>query len=273
MFKHRFETTRLGAALVMAEVVFHATVRNVRSKHNNAFIAIGLNILQTVIFVGVFYFMFAVLGMRSSAVRGDFLLYMMSGIFLFMVHIKTVAAVSGAEGPGSPMMQHQPMNTVVSILSAALAALYIQVLSAVLMLFLYHAAWTPIHIEEPIPALGMLMLAWFTGFAIGLVFLSLKPWNPQLVGILSLIYQRANMIASGKMFLANSLPTFMLNMFDWNPLFHIIDQSRGFVFINYNPHFTNWEYAFWTGVVLTMLGLMGEFFTRRHVSVSWSARR
>lgn len=41
------------------------------------------------------------------------------------------------------------------------------------------------------------------------------------------------MIASGKMFVANTLPNFMLAMFDWNPLLYTIDQARGFAFINY----------------------------------------
>ena len=54
---------------------------------------------------------------------------------------------------------------------------------------------------------------------------------------------------------------------------HAIDQARGYVFINYNPHYSSWEYAFWVGIVLTMVGLMGEFYTRQHVSVSWNARR
>jgi ABC-type polysaccharide/polyol phosphate export permease len=45
--------------------------------------------------------------------------------------------------------------------------------------------------------------------------------------VFSSICQRANMIASGKMFVANALPGFMLAMFGWNPLFHCIDQARG----------------------------------------------
>jgi ABC-type polysaccharide/polyol phosphate export permease len=81
------------------------------------------------------------------------------------------------------------------------------------------------------------------------------------------------MIASGKMFLANSLPGYMLAMFDWNPLFHSIDQARGFAFINYNPRYSSWEYPLWVGLVLLMIGLMGEFYTRRHASISWNARR
>lgn len=273
MFSHRMSQSTLSRALTTLELIFHSVVRSIRSKHNNAFVAIGLNILQAVIFVMIFYLMFSVLGLRSAAVRGDFLLYVMSGIFLFMCHIKAVGAVAGAEGPNSAMLQHAPLNTAVTITAAALSTLYVQVLSMVLILFVYHTAFTPITIEQPVAAFGMVLLSWFTGCAVGLVFLALKPWFPRVVGIMTMVYQRANMIASGKMFLANTLPGYMLWMFEWNPLFHTIDQARGFTFVNYNPFFSNWVYPLWVGIGLTMLGLMGEFYSRRHVSVSWSARR
>ena len=263
----------LGSALAMFEVIYHSIVRSVRQSHNNAFMAIITNMLQAVIFVLAFYVMFSVLGLRGAAIRGDFLLYIMSGIFLFLTHTKSLGAVVGSEGPASPMMQHAPMNTIVSILSAAFGSLYIQVLSMAAILFIYHVAFTPITIDQPFPAFGMLLIAWFTGCALGVVLLALKPWFPTAVSIFTTIYQRANMIASGKMFVANTLPSFMLAMFDWNPLFHAIDQSRGYVFINYNPRYSDWEYAWWVGVILVMVGLMGEFYTRRHASISWSARR
>ena len=160
-----------------------------------------------------------------------------------------------------------------AILSAAIGSLYIQVMSLFLILFIYHVAFTPVHIEQPIPAFGMLLLAWVAGVGVGLILLVLKPWIPNFVSIATTIYQRANMIASGKMFLANAMPSFMLSMFDWNPLFHCIDQARGYIFVNYNPHFSNWEYAAWVTLVLIMIGLMGEFYTRRHASASWGARQ
>ncbi|APX13165.1 ABC transporter permease [Tateyamaria omphalii] len=273
-----FQSTRkpqtgLGSAVAMFEVIYHSIVRSVRKSHNNAFMAILMNMLQAAIFVMAFYVMFSILGLRGAAIRGDFLLYIMTGIFLYMTHTKSLGAVVGAEGPASPMMQHAPMNTIVSICSAALGALYVQVLSLVVILFIYHVAFTPIHIEQPFPAFGMLLIAWFTGCALGVVLLAIKPWFPTFVSIFTQIYQRANMIASGKMFVANTLPSFMLAMFDWNPLFHAIDQSRGYTFINYNPRYSSWEYAWWVGVILLMIGLMGEFYTRRHASISWNARR
>jgi ABC-type polysaccharide/polyol phosphate export permease len=263
----------LISGLTILGLIYHSIVRSVRRGHSNAFIAIGINLLQAIIFVLAFYVMFNLLGLRGAAIRGDFLLYIMSGIFVFLTHTKAMGAVVGSEGPASPMMQHAPMNTIIAIASAAIGALYIQVMSMAVILFFYHVAFTPITIDQPIASFGMMLVAWFVGVALGLVLLALKPWAPQVVSIFTTIYQRANMIASGKMFVANTLPSTMLALFDWNPLFHCIDQARGFMFINYNPRYSDWHYAMWVGIVLTMIGLMGEFYTRRHASLSWSARR
>ena len=59
----------LSSALAIAELVYHSVVRSVRKQHNNAFVAIAMNVMQTVLFVAAFYFMFSILGMRSAAVR------------------------------------------------------------------------------------------------------------------------------------------------------------------------------------------------------------
>lgn len=273
MFQKTTPKSNLQSAISTLELIYHSTVRSVRKTHGNAFFALINNILQAVIFVMAFYLMFSVLGLRGAKLRGDFLLYMMSGIFLFLTHIKALGAVVGAEGPSSPMMQHAPMNTMISICSAALGSLYIQVLSAFVILFVYHVAFERIEIYDPIGAFGMLLLAWFTGCAVGLLFLAVKPWFPTAANLVQIIYTRANMIASGKLFVANTLPNFMLAMFDWNPLFHAIDQCRGYVFQNYYPRNTDYQYALIVGAILLMLGLMGEFYTRQYESSSWGARR
>ena len=273
MFKTTRPRSRLHSAIVIAELIYYAAVRDVRKSDGNAIVALAKNIMTVVIMVLAFYLMFSVLGLKGTKLRGDFLLFMMSGIFMYITHIKALSAVVGAEGPSSPMMQHAPMNTIIAISSAALSSLYIQVLSLFVVLFVYHVGFVPISIHQPIQAFGMLLAAWFTGVAVGLVLVAIKPWSPGFVTIFSSIYQRANMIASGKMFVVNTLPTFMMNMFDWNPLFHIIDQTRGFVFINYFPHRTSLEDPIYVGLSLLMIGLMGEFYTRQYASSSWEARR
>ncbi len=272
MFQQTRRKTQFQAFLGLAELLYHATVRNVRSNHGNAIIGLVLQILQAVIMLGAFYFMFMVLGLRGSAIRGDFLLYLLSGIFLFLTHNKGMSSVLGAEGPTSAMMKHAPMNTAVAIGASALSSLYTSILAMFTMMFIYHIVVTPIWMPHPMAAFGMLLLAWASGCAIGMIFLAVKPWFPGFVNVVSTFYLRANMISSGKMFLANTLPSSMLAMFDWNPLFHCIDQARGFAFVNYFPHNSNISYPLKVTVVLLMIGLMGEFIARKRMSLSWSAR-
>ena len=273
MFEAQRRQSLVGAALTILDLIYHNTVRSVRKSHRDAIAAILLNILQTLIMVAAFYFLFDILGLRGLAIRGDFLLYVMSGIFVFMAHVKSVMAVAGAEGPASPMMQHLPMSTTVSFWAAAFSALYIQVISLGFVLAGYHLLWTPVEIHQPVGAVAMLALAWFCGVSVGSVFLALKPWFPGTIGIVQQIYVRVNMFASGKMFVANALPATMVAMFSWNPLFHIIDQGRGFLFINYTPFKTSITYPIVVSVILLVVGLLGESYTRKRVSLSWSAGR
>lgn len=274
MFRHKpIDKTPFGTAFETAELIFHASVRQLRKSNGNAILGLLLEIAQSLMLVLVMYFLFSVLGLRRIAVRGDFMLYVMSGVFLFMTHIKAIGAVSGADGPTSPMMMHAPMNPIISICSAALASLYQQVLAASVILFFYHAVITPITIDDPAGVIGAFLLAWFSGVGLGMVFLSARPWQPEAMSIIIPLYKRLNMIASGKMVLANNTKAEMRALFDWNPLFHTIDQSRGFMFLNYTPRYTSIEYALKFSLVCLMIGLMAEFFTRQHISASWNKRR
>lgn len=273
MFETRRTTSTLGSVLTTFELIYHNTVRHMRRGHSNALIGLAMDMMQTVILVLVFYMMFTVLEIRGNKIRGDFMLYIMSGIFLYMTHSRALSAIAGAEGPTSPMMHHRPMTTAIAIASAALSTLYSQMLSVVLLLVVYDLAMGPIQIHDPIGCLAMLLLSWFVGCAIGMCFLAIKPWFPTFTKVGSTVYTRANMLASGKMFVANTLPAKMLAIFSWNPLFHTIDQARGYAFVNYFPHFTDWRYALYVGLALLMIGMMGEFYTRRHASLSWNAGR
>ncbi|MGZ9809092.1 ABC transporter permease [Pseudoroseicyclus sp. H15] len=276
MFQPPRKRSAVESAFNLIELIYHSTVRNVRKTHRSALGGLFMNILQTVLFIATFFAMFQFFGMRrgfTAQIRGDFLLYIMSGIFLFMVHIKTVSAVTKAEGPTSPMMQHAPLNTTITISAAALSSLYLQMLSMLVILFFYHVVFTPITIYDPFGAICMIFLAWLFGIAVGMIVLAIKPWAPNFASVAGTIWNRANMVASGKMFVANTLPGFMLAMFSWNPLFHIIDQARGFVFLNYTPHFTSWTYPLKVSCALIVLGMMGEFYTRQYASKSWGAGR
>lgn len=275
MFEARHHKSGLIAtAFQTVTLIYFNTVRSVRKEHGNAILAILLNIAQSVIFIAVFYLMFTFLGRGMPKIPGaDFMLYLMTGIFMFMTHNKSVGAVMSAEGPASPMMQHAPMNTAIAITSSALSALYLQILSILVILLLYHVCYKPLVLEEPARILIMLLFAWLSGCAVGLLLLSLRPWIPDIVKMLRTIYTRANMFTSGKMFIVNTMPGWLIPYFSWNPLFHIVDQTRGFAFINYSPRYTTVDYPLYFSLSLIVIGMLGEFYTRKYASISWNSRR
>lgn len=274
MFRPATRTTPIASGLALMELIFHASVRNVRKSNGNAVIGLLVSIAQSLVGIGVMLLMFYLIGRSvGNQIRGDFVLYIMSGIFSFMTHSKTIGAVSKADGPTSSMMKHAPMNTIVSIMSAAISALYLQTLSAAVILFGYHVLWTPISIDEPVGVAGMYLLAWSSGIGIGMIFKAITPWAPDFFAVGTTAYTRANMVFSGKMFVANQTPMYILSVFMWNPLFHCIDQTRGFMFLNYEPRYTSITYPVVVTFVLIVIGLMLDRFTDKHASASWGAKR
>jgi len=254
-------------------LLYYSIVRDIRESDGNAIRGIFKEIMQTLIMVGVFYLFINVLGMRGSVVRGNFVLFLVSGIFLFMTHIKAVGKVAASGGATNPMLKHAPVTTLLLISSAALSTLYIQILAMAAILLVTHVLIEPIVFYNFKGFIVCFFVAWGAGISIGLIFLSLSQFFPTAIGMISSLYQRANMIFSGKMFLASALPGYLLPMFMWNPLFHAIDQARGYTFINYTPRHTNLMYPILITFILIVLGLMLEHWTRKYVSESWARRR
>lgn len=273
MFAQHRSKNMLEAAFTTLALIYHVTVNNLRKGQRNAVIGLLMTVVQAITMIAGFYMMFAIMGVRSSPIRGDFIVYIMTGIFMFMSHTQAMGAVAGAGGPTNQMMKHGPMNTAVMISGAALATLYRQTFSALVVLSAYNYMIEPVHIDEPLRCYGMLLMAWFSGCCIGLIFLAFRPVWPQGAQVLTQFYQRINMIFSGKMFVANTMPTFLLHAFSWNPLFHIIDQTRGYAFINYSPRNSSVSYPIYCMIGLLMIGLMAEYVSRKSVSVSTMAGR
>jgi hypothetical protein len=166
-----FESTRRvnswSLLFSLFSVTYHTAVRKVRKTHGNAMVAIGMSLLQSFMFLAAFYLMFTVIGARTMAIRGDFMLYLLTGIYMYLVHIQALQAVLASENSTSPMMQHAPMNTLVAILSSALSVLYVKTISLLVVLFTMHTLIQPIEIYDWSSAMMMYLLAWGSGCAIG----------------------------------------------------------------------------------------------------------
>jgi len=72
---------------------------------------------------------------------------------------------------------------------------------------------------------------------------------------------------------ANMMSAKMVAFFDWNPIFHTIDQARGAAFVNYLPRNSDLDYTIWFVVITLIIGLMGERWMSQNMSASWGKAR
>jgi len=274
MIESRRNKNLIQAFLSLSALVYHSTVREVRkSSGSNAMLGLINEIGTSLLMVGMFWVMFSFLGIKSLAIRGDFMIFLMTGIFLFLTHNKAITSVMSAANATNQIMKHSPMTTIVSILSSAFAALYLQVLAFIVILLMLHILRGDLEIYHPAGLIGPFFLSWASGCTIGLLLMNLKPLAPKAVGLIATIYKRANMVTSGKMMPANMMSAKMVAFFDWNPIFHTIDQARGAAFVNYLPRNSDLDYTIWFVVITLIIGLMGERWMSQNMSASWGKAR
>lgn len=248
-------------------LVYHTVVRTVRVRSGNAALGILSEIGQIMVFFSMFYLMYAVMG-RSIAIRGDFFLFLLSGIFLLIIHMGALQATRNAGSSISPMMMHSPMSVILEIISSAIATLFLQIIAILIILFILFVFRDGITIYNPKGILLPFFFAWASGVSLGMVFRLASTMAPGPFGIFSKFYLRAQMISSGKFMPAAYLPGSMVAWFAWNPLFHAIDQMRLAVFINYTREITSMAYPIYFTMVCLVIGLMGDLWLRQFVSKS-----
>ncbi len=255
------------AAIAFLELVYHSIVREVRTQSGSATLGLLKEVSQILIFFLIFYALFTVMG-RNVAIRGDFVLFLLSGIFLMLTHMGAISSVMGAGTAVSPIMQHAPMSVILSILASTFADLYLRIIAIIIVFAGATVINGPMEVANPAGLILPFFLAWSSGLAIGFGFMLLKPLAPSLVKAISKIYQRAQMVTSGKFMPAAYMPATLTHWFDWNPLFHCIDQARLAAFVNYNREVSNIYYPIYVTLVVLVLGLMGEFWARKNLSRS-----
>ena len=270
--KVRVNKSTTAAAFAFLELVFDSIVRNVRLQNGNANLGLLLSVMQTLVLLALFAFLIVGLGLRTFAIRGDFIVYILTGIMLFMMHTRAVSSIMNATSATSPLLLHTPMSTLIMIAGTALSGLYMQLLAFAVILIAVHILRGGLEFYDPGAMILPFFMAWASGIAVGMLFMGLRPFAPKFVPMLSTLYRRAQMITSGKMMPANYMSAGMVEWFDWNPLFHSIDQIRGAAFVNYVPRNSNIEYPIKFTIVALCIALMVEFWLRKNMSASWGKR-
>lgn len=254
-------------SLEFLELVYQSVVREVRTQSGNATFGILKEVGNIGVFMAMFYVFFTFMG-RSIAIRGDFMMFLLTGIVLMLTHMKAISSVRSASNATSSIMQHAPMTVILSIISNAFAGLYLQLVAAIIVVAVLWVFGMDLYVSNPPGLVLPVFFSWASGIGVGMIFMMITPLAPGFMKVFSRLYMRAQMVTSGKFIPAAYMPAAMIPFFDWNPIFHCIDQARLATFVNYNKEVSNMNYAIWFTVVTILIGLMGEFWARQNLSKS-----
>ena len=207
------------------------------------------------------------IGLFRPAVRGDIVIFLLTGIFLFQM---TARSRSAADlNGGGALMWHQPVQPALVVWSSAIGTLYVVLTAMAIILtgaWLWRAA-PPV--ADPAGLAAPLLLAWLFGIGSGMAISGIARYagGGQIMGVM---WTRAMFLTGGVFFLASTVPGWMRPWFDWNPLFHIIDQMRAAAFVNYAGGDTSLSYAAKVVAGLLLVGHALERKVRADFSISRS---
>jgi ABC-type polysaccharide/polyol phosphate export permease len=264
--------TLLGGAVRLVEVLKATIVHAVRHDTGRSSLGFVSALFRPLALLALFYVMIEFGGMRGLSIRGSTVTFLLTGIFCFLVHIGTIQKVSMALRKSRGMLYHAPASIFVFVLSQAFGALYLHFFGMLTIVAIATLAGVPLDIRDPAGLLVPYLLSWASGLGMGMIFMALGHAAPTTATVVSTVYTRVQFFTSGKFWAANMMPAlmpaFVADWAIWNPLLHVIDQTRGAAFVNYVPRYTNLVYpAVFTFVVL-VFGFALEAWVRRRFSLS-----
>jgi ABC-type polysaccharide/polyol phosphate export permease len=253
------------ACVAFGQLVYSLVVRDLRTEHKNAALGILISVAQPLVAGLVFYFFITFMGGGFAKVRGDYMTFVLLGFVIFFMHVRTVNQVANALR--EDMLNHQRLSPFLLVSVKGISSAYKIVLALIILIAANYLARDVYEMQNLLLFLSAVFWCWIGGVAVGMVFLAANrylSWGP----LLQTAYVRIMFFTSGKFFVANQLPGFMRPFMDWNPLFHLLDQSRSAAFVNYTARTTSMDYAIIVFLVLLVIAMLVENYVRRNYSQS-----
>ena len=246
---------------------FHYAVAQVRKKAGSTSLGFVKLILTT---MAMFVFMMGLMmlirmgGSFGVSIRGEFLLYVLSGVAMFMTHNKIFGAVADLYKPDA-MLPVLSISRGIMIMGAILENLYMTFVVNFLFYIVICIIYGEIIMDNPFGFAYCYFVLVLWSVSLGLIFQAITPLAPSVFRILANFYKRIGIVTSGKMVPGNLLGAMgkFGGIFLWNPLFHIIDQGRGFIFDQYNPFISTLEYPIKASIIAFTFAIIFNFVSSR----------
>ena len=239
---------------IMLDTIFALMMRELKTRFGAKKLGYFWAIIEPAAQASIMAIMFSLIG-RSSLSGVPVAVFMISGIMPFKFFAKLLPQLSSSVQANKALFTYRQ----VSILDPLITRLIIEVVTYIVVfcIILAAMAWLGLNVEMQdflaFLVVNVLLISLALGLGISLCVASAY-WE-DTTKVVGMIMMPMFMI-SGIFFTATMIPQKYLYLFDWNPIFHIIELIRQSMFVSYTSPVGDWQYVAFCALVANAAGLM-----------------
>ena len=239
---------------IMKDTVFALMMRELKTRFGAKKLGYFWAIAEPAAQASIMAIMFSLIG-RSSLSGVPVALFMISGIMPFKFFSKLLPQLAGSVQSNKALFTYRQ----VSIMDPLVTRLIIEVVTYIVTfcIILGVMAWIGFNIEMQnfLSFLMVNVLLIALGLGIGISLCVASAYWEDTVKVVSMIMMPMFMI-SGIFFTATMIPQKYLYLFDWNPIFHVVELLREAMFVSYTSPVGDWQFVAFCALVSNAAGLM-----------------
>jgi capsular polysaccharide transport system permease protein len=239
---------------IMKDTVFALMMRELKTRFGAKKLGYFWAIAEPVAQASILAVMFSIIG-RSSLAGVPVALFMISGIMPFKFFSKLMPQLASSVQGNKALFTYRQ----VSIIDPLATRLIIEVVTYIVSfcIILAAMAWIGFNVEMQnfLAFLMVNILLISLGLGMGILLCVASAYWEDTAKVVAMFMTPMFMI-SGIFFTATMIPQKYLYLFDWNPIFHIIELIRQAMFVSYTTPMGDWQYVAFCALTTNAAGLM-----------------
>jgi capsular polysaccharide transport system permease protein len=239
---------------IMKDTVFALMMRELKTRFGAKKLGYFWAIAEPAAQASILAIMFSLIG-RSSLSGVPVALFMISGLMPFKFFSKLLPQLAGSVQANKALFTYRQ----VSILDPLITRLIIEVVTYIVVFCIILAvmAWMGFNVEMQnfLAFLMINLLLISLGLGMGIVLCVAGAYWEDTSKVVGMVMMPMFMI-SGIFFTATMIPQKYIYLFDWNPIFHLIELIRQAMFVSYTSPVGDWQYVAFCALVVNSVGLM-----------------
>jgi capsular polysaccharide transport system permease protein len=239
---------------ILKDTVFALMMRELKTRFGAKKLGYFWAVIEPLAQVAIMVVMFSLIG-RSSLAGVPVALFMISGIMPFRFFSKLLPQLASSVHANKALFTYRQ----VSIIDPLVTRLIIEVVTYIVVfcIILSVMVWSGIAVgmQDFLAFLMINVLLISLGLGMGIMLcVASAYWEDtnKIVGML----MRPMFLISGIFFTATMIPQKYIYLFDWNPIFHVIELIRQAMFVSYTSPVGDWQYVAFCALVVNAAGLM-----------------